>query len=139
MLLENPPVPDALIVPPDVIAPVTDRLVSVPTLVKLLAVTPLASVAPLNVPAGATTTAVLSAEILPYASVVITGIAVELPADVAPGPVDVKLMLLPEIVTLPALVLVYTPYGALLLQNTPEVVLMLAAVTSPLAVIDDIL
>lgn len=78
---------DAITVPLLVTAP-TVKLVNVPTLVKLLAVTPLANVDPDNVPAGATTAAVVSAETRPYASVVTTGIAVELPADMAPGPVD---------------------------------------------------
>ena len=62
--------------------------VNVPTLVKLLAVTPLANVEPVNVPAGATTAAVLVALTRPYTSVVITGIAVLEPTDAAPGPVD---------------------------------------------------
>ena len=82
--------------------PLTVNPVNVPTLVKLLAVTPLANVEPVNVPAGATTAAVEVVLIRPYTSVVITGIAVELPTDTAPGPVAVKVTPVPEIVKLPA-------------------------------------
>jgi hypothetical protein len=46
-------------------------------------------------------------DILPYASVVITGIAEPDPVVAAPGPTAVKLIVLPDIVTLPAPVDVY--------------------------------
>ncbi len=94
----------ALTLPVDTL-PVTDKVASVPTLVKLDAVTVEFNVEPLNVPAGATTAAVVIEEIRPQASVVTTGIAVELPVATAPGPLSVKLIALPEIVTLPAPVL----------------------------------
>ena len=45
-------------------------------------------------------------ETRPYASVVITGIAVELPTVVTPGPTNDKFALLPVIVMLPAPLLV---------------------------------
>ena len=91
-----------------VVAPLTASEVNVPTLVKLLAVTLDAKVAPLNVPAGAITTAVVRVDIRPYASGVITGIVVDEPTDAAPGPVDAKLIPVPLMVKLPPPELVLT-------------------------------
>lgn len=71
---------------------------SVPTVVSDEAVTPLASVAPVSVPAGATTAAVVIEVVSPLALIVTTGIAVELPdvpavATVASVPAAVTLAL----------------------------------------------
>ena len=110
------------------IAPLTVNPVRVPTDVKLLAVTPLANVAPDNVPAGATTAAVDVELIRPYASVVITGMAVLEPTVAAPGPlvgnatviapVDADTVKLPapelDSPVTPALVSVTVPDGPLI-------------------------
>ena len=71
-------------------------LCSVPTVVSDEAVTPEASVAPVSVPAGAITAAVVMLVVSPFALIVMTGIAVELPvvpavATVASVPAAVTL------------------------------------------------
>ena len=68
------PVTRLLVIWPDVESPVR-----VPTLVREEAVTPAARVVPDRVPAGATTTAVVIEVVRPFALIVMTGIAVELP------------------------------------------------------------
>ena len=68
-----------------------------PTLVRLEAVTPEAKVAPLNVPAGAMTAAVVIEVVSPLALIVITGIAVEPPVV----PAEATVANVPAAVTLP--------------------------------------
>jgi len=73
-------------------------LCNVPTVVNEDAVTPDASVAPVSVPAGATTAAVVIEVVRPLALIVMTGMAVELPdvpavATVASVPAAVTLAL----------------------------------------------
>ena len=70
---------DRINAPDNVVAPLTAKLVSVPTLVSEEFTTVEFNVVPLNVPAGATTTSVLIAVISPFPFTVIDGIAVEEP------------------------------------------------------------
>jgi hypothetical protein len=70
---------EALPVTEPVIAAVTVNPANVPTDVNEDAVTPAASVAPLNVPAGATTATVVIPVVNPFALIVTTGMAVDEP------------------------------------------------------------
>ena len=92
----EPAIIPAFHVPPD----------TVPTLVRLDVKIVPGNAVPVSVPAGATTATDVSTITRPYASVVTTGIAVEVPTVVGPGPVGIKLIALPTMFTLPAPVLV---------------------------------
>ena len=95
--VKPPTVPELPLTEPVMVAE-TVNPVNVPTDVKLLAVTPDASVAPVRVPAGAMTAAVVILVVKPLALIVTTGIAVLEP--VVPAVATVAKV--PAAVTFPA-------------------------------------